>query len=573
MAKSSAAASGVGAGGFGTGVDAQDTATSKAMATIGKRNVFIGILSVATVLLAGCATVPGSTSGSISELTFIHLNDTYRVGAVEDGRKGGFGRVVTVIRELQQEGADLRVLHGGDFLYPSLESQIWHGQQMVEAFNFMDDLAPMYVVVGNHELDERTPEHLINAVHAAKFDWLGDNYVFNTGDHKVDAALHSAFTYQHAGKTVGIFSLTLHADDGGNQRDYVAVDRNYVDVAERAIQRLESLGVDVIIGLTHLHMSTDREIAKLRSEHPKFAFIVGGHEHEPQYSAPSRDSAAVMKGASNARIIWEIHVSFDANGEPVVRGEQLTLDESIREDADYAKIDRKWRARLLEMYPFLESGVGRAALAMDTTEETTRNFETSWGNFVADQMRGAFGEPIADLAFINSGTLRIDDYIAGDIRFEDIARTFGFSSFLRYLPITGAEFRELLEAGYRGEGSSQGYFPQVSGFRVCVDRSRPSLDRIVSLQLPNGDGWREIDADREYLLVIPDFLFGGGDGYVVPESRKPMASRPGSELKYLVLDAIVRAQAEGKAVGEAVDPANPRFVELGPDRADCWHGS
>ena len=127
-----------------------------------------------------------------------------------------------------------------------------------------------------------------------------------------------------------------------------------------------------------------------------------------------------------------------------------------------------------------------------------------------------------------------------------------------------------MEAGYRGSGPSKGYFPQLSGFRVCVDRGREDFDRIVSLQLPTADGWQEIEPEREYVLVIPDFLFRGGDGYDVPEHRRAAASRPGSELKYLVLDGIVRAQAEGKAIGVAVDPDNPRYVELGAGRQQCW---
>ena len=521
------------------------------------------------LLLSACA-VSESTASSPAELTFIHLNDTYRVGAVEDGAKGGFGRVVTLVRKLQREGRDVRILHGGDFLYPSLESQLWDGEQMIEAFNYMDAIAPMFVVAGNHEFDRRTPAQLINAVRDSEFDWVGDNYSFNTGDSDVDDALQSAFTYEHGDKTVGIFSLTLHADDGGNTRDYLQVDRDYLAGARRVIAQLEAKDVDVIIGLTHLHMWTDVEIAKLKQEHPKLAFIVGGHEHEPEYSPATSTSAAVMKGASNARIIWQIDVSFDEAGAPLVNGQQLAMDETIAEDDDYAKIVNKWRSQLLALYPFLESGVGRAALPLDATEQTIRNKETSWGNFIVDQMRGAFGEPQADLAFINSGTLRIDDFIADDIKFEDIARTFGFSSFLRYMLISGSEFRELMEAGYRGSGPSKGYFPQVSGFRVCVDRSRESLDRIVSLQVPADDGWQEIGAEHEYVLVIPDYLFGGGDGYQLPEYRKAMASRPGSELKYLVLDGIVRAQAEGRAIGVAVDPRNPRYVELGAEQPHCW---
>ncbi|MDH3362476.1 MAG: 5'-nucleotidase C-terminal domain-containing protein, partial [Gammaproteobacteria bacterium] len=227
----------------------------------------------------------------------------------------------------------------------------------------------------------------------------------------------------------------------------------------------------------------------------------------------------------------------------------------------------KWRGRLLAKYPFLEARIGTAALPLDGREVTVRNEESSWANFIVDQMRTAFGET-ADLAFLNGGTLRLDDYVDGDILFEDIGRTFGFTSFLRLTSMTGAEFRKVLEAGYRGEGPSKGYFPHVSGSRVCIDRSRPSRDRIVSLQVPTDDGWQEIVADKAYSVVVPDYLYGGGDGYKIPKDRP--ASPPGSRLKYLVLDGVLRAQAEGRKVGAAVDPENPRFDELKEGEQRCF---
>ncbi len=526
------------------------------------------VIIALTAVLAACAATPERTAPATSGLTFVYVNDTYRIGAVEDGSKGGLGRVVTIIRELKSQGRDVRILHGGDFLFPSLESQLWGGEQMVEALNFLDDLAPMYVVIGNHETDRRTSGHLVDAVSASRFDWLGDNYRFKTGDTKTDAALHSAFVIEHDGRTIGIFALTLHADDGGNDRDYLPTDIDYVGVARRVIERFESLGVDLIIGLTHLHMWTDIEIAGLRADHPTFAFIAGGHEHEPKFSALSDTSAEVMKGASNARVIWRIDVAFDAAGMAQVESHRLNMDRQVVADPDYGVLDEKWRARMLDIYPFLEARVGVAAFPLDATEETIRNEETSWGNFIVDQMRTAFGEPVADLAFINSGTLRIDDFIADDISFEDIGRTFGFSSFLRIMTMSGAEFRQVLEAGYRGAGRSNGYFPQISGFRVCVDRTRSDGSRIVSLQVPVEGGWQEIDADKEYSVVVSDFLYNGNDGYRMPQDRP--ASRPGSELKYLVLDAIINAQAQGQPIGVPVDPSNPRFVELGKNRQVCF---
>lgn len=518
--------------------------------------------------IAACAATPESTADEPAQLSFIHLNDTYRVGAVEDGKRGGFGRVVTVIRELQAQGRDVRVLHGGDFMYPSLESQLWNGLQMVDAMNYLDDLAPMYVTLGNHELDRRTPEHLINAINASRFDWLGDNFHFVTGTAEVDKRLRSAFIFEAAGKTIGVFALLLHAEEGGNDRDYAPVDKDYLAHAERVITELESRGVDAIIGLTHLHMWQDREVAKLKKDHPTFAFIVGGHDHEPQFSAQSPESAEIMKGASNARVIWQIDLSFDEEGRPQVSSRRLQMDESVAVDPDYALLDKKWSDRLLDKFPFLKARIGEAAFPLDATEETVRSRETAWGNFVVDQMLTAFGEPAADVAFINSGSLRIDDFIVDDITFEDIGRTFGYSSFLRHLTVSGAEFRQIMEAGFRGSSESQGYFPQIAGFRVCVDRRRASGSRIVSLQVPVDGSWQEIEADADYVMVVPDFLYRGNDGYTMPEGRT--GSRTGAELKYLVLDAILRAKAEGRAVGVPVDPESPRTEVHDAPFAQCF---
>ena len=69
-------------------------------------------------------------------------------------------------------------------------------------------------------------------------------------------------------------------------------------------------------------------------------------------------------------------------------------------------------------------------------------------------------------------------------------------------------------------------------------------------------------------MVAPDFLYRGGDGYSFPSGVE--ASRPGSELVYLLLDAIINAQAEGRAIGAPVDPDNPRIVILDEPGAPCW---
>ena len=95
--------------------------------------------SILCLLLAcGCAATTSITSPNDSvNVTFLHLNDTYRIDSVEDGRRGGFGRIASLVRALQAGGKEVRILHGGDFLFPSLESQLWDGEQIVEAIEFL----------------------------------------------------------------------------------------------------------------------------------------------------------------------------------------------------------------------------------------------------------------------------------------------------------------------------------------------------------------------------------------------------------------------------------------------------
>lgn len=526
------------------------------------------LLSICCLLSACVAS--SQVSSSANGISFVHLNDTYRISAVEDGTAGGLGRVVTHLRKLKAAGKDVRLLHGGDFLYPSLESQLWDGQQMVDAFNTLAAIAPMTVVAGNHEFDRRTSEQLEAAMLASYFEWIGDNYTLATASADVNDMLKSRFTMQVGGKTVGIFALTLHADDGGNERSYLSIDKDYLAAAEAAIEAFEADGVDAIVGLTHLHMWQDREIAGLRARHPRFVFVAGGHEHEPEYEVLTTHSAAIVKGSSNARDIWQIDLHFDVDGAPSINAQEIVMDVSVAEDPAYQEVERKWRAALLQKFPFLEAKVGVATVPMDAREVTVRNSESSWGNFIADQMRGAFGEP-SDLSFVNSGTLRLDDWIKGDILFEDIGRTFGFSSHLRHLNVTGAEFKTILEAGYRGFGPSKGYFPQVSGFRVCVDPSRAEYSRIVSIEVPVDGTWQTMDPAKDYSLVVPDFLYGGGDGYDIPNDRP--ASPPGSELKYRVLDAILNAQGAGQTVGQPITKENRRFHRLLEAKEPCFFGS
>ena len=93
-----------------------------------------------------------------------------------------------------------------------------------------------------------------------------------------------------------------------------------------------------------------------------------------------------MKGASNARTVWQIDVTFGPDG-PVMREKTVEVDTSIALDDDYQVIADKWRERLIGMMPFLEGTIGYAAVPL------------------VDGLMGLGMAPGAALAFMTAGAV------------------------------------------------------------------------------------------------------------------------------------------------------------------------
>jgi 2',3'-cyclic-nucleotide 2'-phosphodiesterase (5'-nucleotidase family) len=503
-------------------------------------------LSTAAILAltaAGAARAQGPRS-----ITVLQLNDVYRIDAVENGKAGGIGRVVTLARQAaSRAGGAVRVLHAGDAIAPSLESRYFAGLQMIDALNYLDGVAPVFFVPGNHEFDERRPGMVAGAIKASRFPWLAGNVTMATGDTAADRRVgKDTVIVDASGLRLGIFTLTFL----DSPRDYARPDSAFVEDAERMIRGLERRGADIIVGLTHLAHETDREVSRLRRRHPRFAWIAGGHEHY-RLSDPLTDSTALItKGESNARGIWR--VTLRPGRLATARAEAVEVDSTIPVDPGYEReVTQAWAARLREKVPFLDATIGRSEGLMDATEGTVRGAESAWGDWLADQMRTAFPTRPADAAVLNGGALRIDDVFGGTIRWEHLARTFGFPTRVALVSLRGTEVRGMLEHSVSG-GQGEGRFLQVSGLRVRFDRSRAEGERILDVQVQRGTSWAPLAADSVYTVAVPDYLFGGGDGYTF--ARNAVASvPPGPDLRLIAFDALAALYARGEAITPRVE--------------------
>ena len=209
------------------------------------KSIKLSLFAAWLIAFAACSTtkkttVYGEADGKV-EWIFLHLNDVYEIGSLEDGKTGGLARVSTIKQNLLKENPNVFTVLAGDFLSPSVigtmkfEGSGIKGRQMVETMNA---LGVNLVCFGNHEFDLDYPD-LQKRMDESTFEWLSSNAFKTEGEGIVafgktgDEDGHPEYKVLtiNDGKAnesvkVGIWGVVLNA----NKKDYV----QYSDVFERS---------------------------------------------------------------------------------------------------------------------------------------------------------------------------------------------------------------------------------------------------------------------------------------------------------------------------------------------------
>jgi 5'-nucleotidase / UDP-sugar diphosphatase len=503
------------------------------------------------VLATGC--VPGAKPPEpLDPVRFLSINDVYVADTLSDGA-GGLARVATVRNRLADQGKVLFVL-AGDFLSPSLLSKYFGGRQMVEALNAakLD-----YATFGNHEF-ELPRDTLIARIEASSFKWLSANCTLADGSRFPKVLPWD--TVRVSGHLVGLFGVTLQ----GDFRSYVRCsDPDSAAVA--AADTLTALKADLIVGLTHQTVESDRD---LLARDPRIELILGGHEHEAHDSVVS--GRHVLKADANSRSA-QFATLWGGKGEWRQAVGLVTIDSRLPDDTATARVTEAWadslRARLGP-----ERVVGMAEAPIDARDAPTRNRESALGGLVSDAMRAGTG---ADVALINAGAMRLDDVIpAGPISSYQLESIFLFADETRVLtfPISGAGLRKVLEHGVADGSLGKGGFLQVSGVSFTYDRARPSGSRLVGdvRRLPavtpaSSDTTERApggviapgDTVRVAMPVYP--ACQGGDGYKIPEAAESCTQASSAPR---AADLLMRYLSDSLG-GKVAVPESGRIVQAG----------
>lgn len=463
-------------------------------------------LSISFLFLLGIfgITVFAQTNDTI-RVTVLHVNDVYQFIPVEGGTRGGLARVLTIKKQIKAENPHTIFTFGGDTLSPSVETRTYKGAQMIDAWNAV---GLDYAVFGNHEFDVKT-EVLLERIKESKFQWLGAN-VFDTKTNKIFADTPPFVIREFDGVKIGIVGFLLpEAKQTSSMEENLQV-RNFCEVAKEIVPKMRAAGANAVIGLTHLFMRQDKELAKCAG----FDLILGGHEHNLLQS--SSNGTPIFKMTADAREVGRFNFNFNAATKKLesLDWEIIPVTDKTENAPEFAAVTEKYKDILLK----LAEPVGATSVSLDALSFSNRNHETNIGNYIADVYRNATG---ADVGLMNGGSIRADlTYNAGVLTKRDVLSILPFNNAIVKIEVSGKTLREALEHGVAksgGEDTEPGRFPQVSGMNFTFDPTRPAGSRITEIKI----GGKILDEKKIYTLATSDFLVSrGGDGYAMFKDAK-----------------------------------------------------
>lgn len=578
------------------------------------RSPLAALLVAGALLLAGAACVstaptPGPTPDAATTdsataagaeaargertVTLLAINDLYRIEGVDGGTRGGLARVRTLRAELEAAaGGPVLLLHAGDLLYPSLLSRMYDGAQMVSAMNLLDgDPAAfddhLFVTLGNHEFDPGDLDEadlLDQRIEESAFYWFGTNVTFTHGGDGLPLVaahnlLRTALVEVESGSgeplRIGLFGLTIDTAHTA----YVDSFADYEAAARSAVRELRDAGADVVVALTHLNAQDDALLLQALTGDAGPDLVIGGHDHRAM-ELPV-DGRWVFKSDAEAVTARVVEITLPADGAPPrVVHRLVDLDASVPEEPAVKAKVAEWIALHDRQYcasqeppqapGCLATVIGHTRTELVGEETEIRGYETSLGNWVADQALAAFDEAaelpaavdasLPRIALLNSGSLRLNQNVpAGPVEARILEELFAYPSPLVLLEIDGATVRRALERSVEG-WSGGGWWLQVAGIAFRHNPQDGTVSDITLLNTTGGprplqDGERVLAVTGTYLV---DPTLGDQDGYTMFNPQQVVARGP--DLKQGVRTALAAAEPMGIAPsieGRICNPVRP----------------
>ena len=258
---------------------------------------------------------------------------------------------------------------------------------------------------------------------------------------------------------------------------------------------------------------------------------------EPCQATPSPIKAGSTNSPTNPSLITP-------------RASETLIDATIPDDAEVEKILGPYSGKVRALSVVIgnlegelkKGGVGAGSL----------------GNFVTDGLKAIasvkLGKPVV-LAITNSGGLRKNTIIPGELRASDIFELMPFENALIQLDLTGAQMLKLLQVATNGRDAQ-------AGASIQFRWNSENKPEFISAKLIDAGGReQEIDPRATYRVVTIDYLLKLGSGsYAILQEGKNVTP-VGVTLRDALMEYVKAETAAGRPIRARLDG---RFIQVGP---------
>ncbi len=451
-------------------------------------------------------SVQSKDDGKI-EVIILQVNDVYEIAPLEAGKVGGMARLAELRNQLLAENPNILTVLAGDFLNPSViatlpfdDKEKIKGRHMVDVMNHTGiDL----VCFGNHEFDIKEHE-LQQRINESQFQWISTNVFHKTEEgvqpfykmkDGVKENIPKTWTWEVTDTDgtkmkIGFFTACIDS----NPKDWVV----YEYAIPKAFDAYRQLTneTDVVLGLTHLDIEDDMELAEMTPEAP---LIMGGHDHDNMIHKV--DNVVITKADANAKSAYVHRIKHNTkNGKTTLSHKLVALNENIELDTEVSKVVKKWTDLADEKFEALGFNPNDILIEVDEPldgrEKSVRNKQTNLGHLVTEAMSEAF-EDKNDCSIVNSGSIRLDDQLSGTISQLDIIRALPYGGKIAKVEMTGKLLKKVLDEGLSKKG--KGAYLQWDK----IEHNKQSNSWTVN-NVP-------LNPEKEYAVIVSEYLLLGID--------------------------------------------------------------
>ncbi|MBO5684895.1 MAG: bifunctional metallophosphatase/5'-nucleotidase [Akkermansia sp.] len=424
-----------------------------------KKSVFLSLL-----IMLGSAFA--------EQVTILGVNDMH-------ANIDGMPQLATCVKQERLNNPGLLLMAAGDSRTgnPYVDNGNRPGIPMVTLMNHVGfDLSTF----GNHEFDSGTAA-LRDYVNTAEFDFVCAN-IFTTDTQGINVKPYKIF--ERNGVRIGVLGLVQVGETGiPDAHPDKCKGLQFASPFDTAAcyKHLRSF-CDVLIVLTHLGFEDDVKLAQM---FPEADAIIGGHSHTRVEKEHLVNGVLITQSENKLKFVTRL--TFDVeNGKVISKKSELLPLTDLPDDAATEELVEKTKS-----LPFFKRQL--------TTVKRKITRRESLGCMMADAISN---RAVTDIAIVNLGGVRLDDFPAGPLTVADVYRLDPFGNAIIRATLTGKELIALIESIPQADHYGA---PCVSGMTYkCV---KPSAElkpmRVTEAKLADGT---PINPEARYTVAYNSYI-------------------------------------------------------------------